>query len=48
MIDILSVQWGVVIYFQSYTQLWIIKNNAPNITQNKRIPLACTECSVHW
>ena len=48
MIDILSVEWGVVIYFQSYTQSWILKNNAPNIRQNKRIRPACTECSVHW
>ena len=31
-----------------YTQSWILKNNAPNIRQNKRIPPACTKCMVHW
>ena len=36
MIDILFVQWGVVIYFQSNTQSWILKNNAPNFREKKK------------
>ena len=35
-IDILCVQWGVVIYFQGYTQSVRLKNNALKIRQNKR------------
>ena len=35
-IDILCVQWGVVIYFQGDTQSVRLKNNALKIRQNKR------------
>ena len=39
-IDILFVQWGAVIYFQSNTQSWILKNNAPNFREKKEyVPL---------
>ena len=37
MIDILFVQWGVVIYFQSNTQSWILKNNALNFKEKKNM-----------